>query len=102
MPALVTVQSFGMRLIFFMREKKDNVSGNSGTFLSLRQPMEFLGHFRYPKWTEDWIVHELGVLCDGLFGHRVKDPVAHFLNVNTVDNVIGRPGEVLRDSIRRW
>ncbi len=64
--------------------------------------MEFLGHCRYPKWTEDWIVHELGVLCDGLFSHRVNNPIAHFLDVDTVKNAIGRPGEGLRDSMHRW
>ncbi len=78
-----------------MGEKKDSVSGNSGTFLCLRQHMEFLGHCRYPKWTEDLIIHELGVLCDGFFGHGVNNPVAHFLNVDSVENVIGRPGECL-------
>ncbi len=82
---------FGDAPDFVMGEKKDSVSGNSGTFLSLCQPMEFLGHCRYPKWTKDWIVHELGVLCDGLFGHRVNDPIAHFLDVNTVEDAIGRP-----------
>ncbi len=86
---------------FVMGGEKDSISGNNGTFLSLRQPMEFLGHCRYPKWTEDWIVHEIGVLCDGLFGHGVKDPVAHFLNVNTVENAIRRSGEGLWDSIHR-
>jgi hypothetical protein len=63
--------------------------------------MKFLGHRRYPKWTEDWIVHELGVLCDGLFDHVVNNPIAHFLNVNTVEDVIGYPGESLRDNILR-
>jgi hypothetical protein len=62
--------------------------------------MEFLGHCRYPKWTEE-IVHELGVLHDGLFGHRVNDPVAHFLDIDTVEDAIGRPGDSLRDSILR-
>jgi hypothetical protein len=37
---------FGDAPDFIMGEKKDSVSGNSGTFLSLRQPMEFLGHCR--------------------------------------------------------
>jgi hypothetical protein len=64
--------------------------------------MEFLGHCRYPKWIEDWIFHELGVLGDGLFGHKVNDTIANFLDVNTVDNAIGRPGEGLWDSICRW
>ncbi len=81
---------------FVMGEKKDSVSGNSGTFFSLCQPMMW-----YPKWTEDQIVHELGVLCDGLFGHGVDDTVAHFLNVDTVENAIGRLGEGLRDHIHR-
>ncbi len=54
---------------FIMGEKKDSVSANSGTYFSLHQPMEFLGHCRYLKWTEDWTVHELGVLRDVLFGH---------------------------------
>jgi hypothetical protein len=67
-----------------MGDKKNSVSGNSGTFFSLCQPMKFLGHCRHPKWTEDQIVHELGVLCDGLFGHGVDNTIAHFLNVDTV------------------
>jgi hypothetical protein len=70
---------------FVIGEKEDRVIANSGTFFSLRQPMEFFGHCRYPKWTEDWIVHDLGVLCDGLAGHGVNDPIAHFLDVNTVE-----------------
>jgi hypothetical protein len=77
---------FGDAPDFVMGENKDDVSANSGTFFSLRQPMEFLGHCRYPKWTEDWIVHELGVLCDGLFGHRVNKPIAQFLDVNTLED----------------
>ncbi len=63
--------------------------------------MEFLGHHRYPKWTEDWIVHELGVLCDGLFGNRVNNPVAHFLDANTVEDAIRQPGESLWNSLLR-
>ncbi len=51
--------------------------------------MEFLGHRRYAKWTEDWIVHELGVLCDGLFGHWVNNPIAYFLDADTVEDAIG-------------
>ncbi len=70
---------FGDAPDFITGEKKDNVSANSGTYFSLRQPMEYLGHCRYPKWTEDWIVHELGVLCDGLFGSGMNNPVAYFL-----------------------
>jgi hypothetical protein len=92
---------FGVAPDFVMGEKKDSVSGNSGTFLSLCQPMEFLGYCRYPKWNEDWIVHELGVLCDGIFGHGMNDPIAHVLNVDTVENAIGRPREGLWDSIHR-
>ncbi len=92
---------FGDTPEFIMGEKKDSVSANSGTFFSLCQPMEFLGHCRYPKWTEDWIVNELGVLCDGLFGHGVNNPIAHFLYVNTVEDAIGRPGKSLRDRILR-
>jgi hypothetical protein len=80
---------FGDAPGFVMGEKKDSVSTYSGTFFSLRQPMEFLGHCRYPKWTENWIVHELGVLCDGLFGHGVYNPVAHFLDLDTVEDAIG-------------
>jgi hypothetical protein len=74
---------------FVMGEEKDNVSANSGTYFSLRQPIEFLGHCRYPKLTEDLIVHELSVLHDGLFGLRVNNLVAHFLDVYTVEDAIG-------------
>jgi hypothetical protein len=59
-------------------------------------------HHRSPKWTKDWINHELGVLCDGLFGHGVNNPVAHFLDVNTAEDAIGQPGESLRDIIHMW
>jgi hypothetical protein len=90
---------FGDAPEFVMEEKKDSVSSNSGTYFSLHQ---FLGHCRYPKWTEDWIVYELGVLSDGLFGYGVNNPVAHFLNVNTVKDAIGPPGKSLWDSILRW
>ncbi len=62
--------------------------------------MKFLEHCRYPKWTEDQIVHELGVF-DGLFDHGVEDTVAHFLDVNTMENRIGRLGEGVRNCIRR-
>ncbi len=92
---------FGDAPDFVMGEEKDSVNANGGTYFSLCQPMELLGHCRYPKWTEDWIVHELGVLCDGLFGHRVNYPVEHFLDVYTVENAIGRPGKSLRGSILR-
>jgi hypothetical protein len=92
---------FGDAPDFVRGEKKDSVSSNSGTFFSLCQPMEFLGHRRYPKWTEDWIVHELGVLYDGLFGYRMNDLVAHFLNVDTVEDAIRQPGESMWDSILR-
>jgi hypothetical protein len=77
---------------FVIGEKKESVSGNSDTFFSLRQPMKFLGLCRYPKWFEDRIIDELGVLLDGLFGHRVDNTVAHFLNVDTVENAIKRLG----------
>jgi hypothetical protein len=90
---------FGDAPDFVMGEKKDSVSANSGTFFSLHQPMEFLGYCRYPKWTKDWMVHELGVLCDDLIGHGVNDPIVHFLDVNTVEDVIRQPGESLQDSI---
>ncbi len=86
---------------FVMGEKKDSVNGNSDTFLSLRQPMKLLGHCRYPKFVEDQIVHKLGVLCDGLFGHGVGNTVAHFLNVHNVVSAIGRLGEGLWDCIGR-
>jgi hypothetical protein len=63
--------------------------------------MQFLGHRRYPKWTEDWIVHELGVLCDGLLDYGVNNPIAYFLVIDTVEDAIGRPSKSLRDSILR-
>jgi hypothetical protein len=63
--------------------------------------MKFLGHFRYPKWTEDRIVHELGVFCDCLFGHRVDNTIPHFLDVDSVENATGRLGEGLRGCIHR-
>ncbi len=80
-----------------MGEIKDSVSANSGTFFSLRQPMEFLGHHEYPKWTEDWSVHEL----DGFFGQGVNNPIAHFLNVDTVEDAIGHPSKSLWGCILR-
>jgi hypothetical protein len=92
---------FGDAPDFVREEKKDSVSSNSGTYFSLRQPMEFLGLRRYPKWTEDWIVHELGVLRDGLFGYGVNYPVAHFLDVDTVEDAIEQPSKSLWDSILR-
>jgi hypothetical protein len=46
-------------------------------------------------------MHEHGILCDGLLGHGVNDPVAHLLDINTVEDEIGRPGESLRGSIFR-
>ncbi len=63
--------------------------------------MKFLGHCRHSKFFEVQIVHELSVFCDGLFGHRVDNTVAYFLNVDTVENAIGRLGEGLWDSICR-
>ncbi len=80
---------FGDAPDFVMGEKKDSVSANSGTFFSLRQPMEFLGYCRYPKLTADWIMHELGVLCDGFFGHKGNNPIVYFLGVDTVEDAIG-------------
>ncbi len=92
---------FGDAPDFVMGKKKDIVSANSATFFSLRQPMQFLGHRRYPKWTEDWIVHELGVLCDGLLDYGMNNPIAYFLVIDTVEDAIGRPSKSLRDSILR-
>ncbi len=46
-------------------------------------------------------MHELGVLCDGLFGHGVNNPIAHFLDVDNVEDAIGQPVESLQDSILR-
>jgi hypothetical protein len=92
---------FGDAPDFVMGEKKDSVSANSGTYFFLRQPMKFLGHCRYPKWTEDWIMHELDVLSDGLFGDGVNNPFAYFLDIDTVEDAIRQPGESLRDSILR-
>jgi hypothetical protein len=63
--------------------------------------MKFLGHCRYPKWTEDWIVDEFGVLHDGLCVHGVDNSVAHFFDVDTVENAIRRLGECLWECIRR-
>ncbi len=93
---------FGDAPDFARGEKKDSVSSNIGTYSYLRQPMEFLGHCRYPKWTEDWIVHYLGVFHDGLSGYEVDNPVAHFLDVDTVEDVIGQPIKSLWDSILWW
>ncbi len=86
---------------FFMGEKKDSVSGNSDTFFSLRQPMKFLGHCRHPKFFEIQIVHELGVFCDGLFGHGVDDTIALFLDIDNMVNAIRRLGEGLWNCICR-
>ncbi len=86
---------------FVMGEKKDSVSGNSNSFFSLHQPMKFLGHCKHPKFFEIWIVHELGVLRDGLFGHGVDNTVAHFLDVDNVVNAIRRLVEGLWDCICR-
>jgi hypothetical protein len=38
-------------------------------------------------------MHELGVLCDGLFSYGVNDPIAHCLDVDTVEDAIGQPGK---------
>jgi hypothetical protein len=83
---------------FVMGEKQDSVSASSDTFFSLRQLMEFLGYCRYPKWTEDWILHELGVLCDGFFDHGVNNPAAHLLRINTAEDAIGQPGNLARNA----
>jgi hypothetical protein len=40
---------FGDAPDFIMGEKKDSVIANCGTFFSLHQPMEFLGHCSYLK-----------------------------------------------------
>jgi hypothetical protein len=86
---------------FVMGEKKDSVSGYGDTFFSLRQPMKFFGHCRLPKFFEIRIIHELGVLCDGLFGHGVDNIIAHFLDIDNVVNAIWRLGEGLWDCICR-
>jgi hypothetical protein len=64
--------------------------------------MMFLGHCRYPKFFEIWIVYELGVFCDGLLGQGVDNPIAYFLYVDNVVNTIGKLGDVLWDCIHRW
>ncbi len=75
---------------FVMGEKKDSVSGNGDILFSLRKSMKLLGHCRYPKFVEIWIIHELGVLCDGLFGHGVDDTIAHLFDIDDVVNSIRR------------
>jgi hypothetical protein len=59
--------------------------------------MKFLGHGRYPKIFEIWIIHELGVLCDGIFGHGVDNAIARLFNINDVVKTIGRLVEGLGD-----
>jgi hypothetical protein len=63
--------------------------------------MKFLGHCRYLKYFEDRIIHELDVLRDCSFGHRVDDTIAHFLAVDNVVNAIRRLGEGVWDCICR-
>ena len=40
------------------------------------------------------IVHELGVLCDGFFGHGVDNTVAHLFDINDVVKALRRLVEV--------
>ncbi len=82
---------------FIIGEKKDSVSGNGDNFFSLCQPMKLLGHCRYPKYFEIWIVHELGVFCDGLYGQGVDNTIIHFLNIDNAMSAIGRLGEGMWD-----
>jgi hypothetical protein len=63
--------------------------------------MNFLGHGRYPKFFWIRIIHELGVLCDGLFGHGVDNIIAHIFNIDDVMKAIGRLVECLGDGICR-
>jgi hypothetical protein len=56
--------------------------------LFLCQPTKFLGHCRHPHFFEIQIIHELGVLCDGLIGHRVDNTAAYLFNINNVVNMI--------------
>jgi hypothetical protein len=46
--------------------------------------------WQVPKNFEIQVVHELGVLPDGLFGHRVDNTIAHFFDINYLVKVIGR------------
>ncbi len=55
----------------------------------------------HPKFVEIWIIHELGVLCDGLFGHGVDDTIAHLFDIDDVVNSIRRLVEGSGDCIRR-
>ncbi len=63
--------------------------------------MKFLGHGRYPKFFKIQIIHELGALCDGLFGHRVDDTLSHLVGSNDVAKAVGRLVEGSGDGVRR-
>ncbi len=70
-------------------------------FLSLRKSMKFLGHCRYSKFFEIQIVHELCVFCDGLFGHRVDNTIAHLFGNDDVAKAVRRLVEGSGDGLHR-
>ena len=67
---------------FRVGEKKDGVSGLCYTRFALCQAMDLLAHRWQPEVFQVWVIHQLAVVCDCLFGHRVHAAVTVFLYIN--------------------
>ncbi len=63
---------------FRVREKKDGVSGLCYTRFALCQVMDLLAHRWHPEVFQVWVIHQLVVVCDCLFGHRVHKAITVF------------------------
>ncbi len=67
---------------FRVGEKKDGVSGLCYTRFALCQAMDLLAHHWHPEVFHVCVIHQLVVVCDCLFDHRVHDAITVFLYID--------------------
>jgi hypothetical protein len=67
---------------FRVGEKKDGVSGLCYTRFALCQAMDLLAHCWHPEVFQVWVIHQLALVRDCLFGHRVHDTITVILYIN--------------------
>ncbi len=44
--------------------------------------MDLLAHRWHPEVFQVWVIHQLAVVCDCLFGHRVHNAITEFLYID--------------------
>jgi hypothetical protein len=55
--------------------------------------MKFFAHGLGPQILEQWLLHQLPVLRDGLLGDRMDNAATVFINVNDQGILVGMLGE---------